>query len=228
MHLYIGNKNYSSWSMRLWVLMKHFEINFEETLFRLIGFAPDSQFKIDINRISPAGRVPVLVDAGLVVWDSLAICEYLVEKFPSLPLWPMEKNQRARARSVCGEMHASFGAFRSRFPMNIEASLPEVGARVMREHTDVREDVERIVQVLGDLLITSNGPMLFGKFSIADAYFAPVIMRFITYSIPVPSEIANYMDRIKSLPAISNWISQALSERDFLVVEEPYRHIAEA
>jgi glutathione S-transferase len=223
MRLYIGNKNYSSWSMRPWVLMKYFEIDFEEIKFRLNGFTPDSQFKIDISRISPAGRVPVLVDEDFAVWDTLAILEYLVEKFPNLPLWPVDGKQRARARSVCCEMHAGFSALRRHFPMNIEASLPEVGKRVMREHSDVRADVERIVQMWGDLLSASGGFMLFGDFSIADAYFAPIVMRLITYCVSVPAEITDYMNRVRSLPAIGTWISQALAEHDFIMVEEPYR-----
>src|ERR1700712_5688369 len=123
MQLYIGNKNYSSWSMRPWVLMKQAVIPFEEVLLRFDSFAPDSTFKTTLGPLSPAGRVPVLVDADFPVWDTLAIAEYLNERFPEKQLWPVDSRARARARCVCAEMHAGFGALRNHFGMNIEASL---------------------------------------------------------------------------------------------------------
>ena len=223
MKLYIGNKNYSSWSMRPWVLLKQAGIPFDEVRLRFDAFAPASVFKTELARVSPAGRVPVLVDADLTVWDTLAIAEYLAERFPEKQLWPQDLKARARARSVCAEMHAGFGALRSHFPMNIEAALPEVGERVLAEQSAVRDDLARLVSMWSALLETSGGPMLFGAFGIADAYFAPVVMRLNTYQPPVPAAISAYMQRATALPGINAWVTEALAERDFLDFEEPYR-----
>src|SRR6186713_2357059 len=129
MQLYIGNKNYSSWSLRPWLLMKHADIPFEEKKVRL-GWEDDSPFKKTMLALAPSGRVPLLIDDGFPIWDSLAIAETLAERFPDKHLWPRDPKQRARARSLCAEMHSGFGELRSTFGMNIEASLPEVGARM--------------------------------------------------------------------------------------------------
>lgn len=223
MQLYIGNKNYSSWSMRPWVLMKQAGIPFEEVMLRFDAFTPGSRFKTELARLTPAGRVPVLVDDGLAVWDTLAIAEYLAERFPHKQLWPAETKARARARSVCAEMHSGFGALRSHFPMNIEARLPEIGAKALAEQAGVRSDLERIVEMWSELLRQHGGPLLFGEFSIADAYFAPVVMRFATYTPPLPAEVLAYVDRVQALPGVAAWIEGALAERDFLDFEEPYR-----
>jgi len=133
MQLYIGNKNYSSWSMRPWVLLRQSGIAFDEVLVRFDSFDAQSEFKRALSALTPTGKVPLLVDDGLAVWDTLAIAEYLAEKFPQLNLWPRNARQRARARSICAEMHSGFGALRSACPMNIEASLPDIGALVWRE-----------------------------------------------------------------------------------------------
>ncbi|MEQ1683130.1 MAG: glutathione S-transferase family protein [Burkholderiaceae bacterium] len=223
MQLYIGNKNYSSWSMRPWVLLKQAGIPFEEIKLRFDAFSPESKFKTELARISPAGRVPVLVDDDLAVWDTLAIAEYVAERFPDKQLWPQDVKSRARARSVCAEMHSGFGALRSHFPMNIEAALPEVGARVLAEQAGVRDDLARLVGMWSALLEASGGPMLFGAFGIADAFFAPVVMRLNTYKVPVPAAISAYMQRVTALPGVQAWITDALAERDFLDFEEPYR-----
>lgn len=223
MQLVIGNKNYSSWSMRPWVLMKQAGIAFEERRIRFDAFTPESQFKTELARFTPAGRVPVLVDGDLLVWDTLAIAEYLAEKFPQHQLWPADTRARARARSVCAEMHAGFAALRSHFPMNIEARLPEIGRRVLAEQPAARADLERIVQMWSGLLEASGGPLLFGAFTVADAYFAPVVMRLTTYGVPVLPVIAAYMERVRALPGIAAWIADALAEQDFLAFEEPYR-----
>jgi len=223
MQLFIGNKNYSSWSMRPWVMLKQAGIAFDEVRIRFDAFSPESQFKTALARISPAGRVPVLVDGDLTVWDTLAIAEYVAEKFPAKHLWPQDAKQRARARSVCAEMHSGFGALRTHFPMNIEATLPEVGARLLAEQPAVRADLERLIAMWTALLEAHGGPLLFGRFSIADAYFAPVVMRLKTYGLPVPPAIAAYMKRVGELPGIAAWIADALAERDFLDFEEPYR-----
>ncbi|MFT3953372.1 MAG: glutathione S-transferase family protein [Piscinibacter sp.] len=223
MQLYVGNKNYSSWSMRPWVLMKQAGIPFEEKMLRFDAFSPDSKFKTELARLTPAARVPVLVDDGLAVWDTLAIAEYLAERFPDKKLWPADSRARARARSVCAEMHSGFGALRSHFTMNIEASLPDVGARVLAEQPGVRADIERLVQMWSELLREHGGPLLFGEFTIADAYFAPVVMRFATYAPPLPAEVTAYMARVQALPGVAAWIGDALAEQDFLDFEEPYR-----
>lgn len=221
--LYIGNKNYSSWSMRAWVLLKQAGIPFEEVKLRFDSFDEGSQFKQAIRRVNPVGKVPVLDDNGLLIRDSLAIAEYLAEQFPDKQLWPKDKAARAHARSACAEMHVGFTALRSHCAMNIEAELPEVGERIWREQAAVRADVQRIVQLWGELLQQSGGPLLFGEFSIADAYFAPICMRLKTFALPVPEEIAAYVERVRALPGVKAWINDALAEHDFIPFEEPYR-----
>jgi glutathione S-transferase len=221
--LYIGNKNYSSWSMRPWVLMKQAGLPFEERKVRFDAFEGDSKFKQAVLQVNPAGRVPVLVDDGFAVWDSLAIAEYLAEKFPDRALWPRDQRARARARSVCAEMHSGFGALRSHCGMNIEASLAEVGRKVWEEQPAVRSDVERIVQMWSELLQQHKGPMLFGEFGIADAFYAPVCTRIRTYGLPVPAPVDAYIERVYALPAVKAWIADALQEQDFVAFDEPYR-----
>ena len=221
--LYIGNKNYSSWSMRPWVLLKQTGIAFEEVMLRFDSFDAGSDFRRAIAPISPTGKVPVLVDGDLTVWDSLAIAEYLAERFPEKQLWPADAKARARARSVCAEMHAGFTALRSHCGMNIEAALPEVGARLWREQPAVRADVERLTRMWQDLLAGHEDRLLFGDFTIADAFFAPVCMRLATYALPVPADIAAYVRRVQALPGVAAWIAEALAERDFRPFQEPYR-----
>lgn len=221
--LYIGNKNYSSWSMRPWVLLTQAQIAFEEVVVRFDGFTPDSEFKKTLQSISPAGKVPVLQDGDLVVWDTLAIAEYVAEKFPEKKLWPKSFGARALARSLCAEMHAGFMGLRSNCPMNIEASLSEQGAIIWRDKPAVRSDVERIVAMWTQLLEAHGGPMLFGDFSVIDAYYAPVCMRLKTYALPVPPVISAYIERLSALPGVKAWIDAALKEHDFLDFDEPYR-----
>lgn len=221
--LYIGNKNYSSWSMRPWVLLRQAGIPFEEVMVRFDSFDAGSSFKQTLAAVSPTGRVPVLVDGDLAVWDTLAIAEYVAEKFPSAGLWPTDSRARARARSVCAEMHSGFGSLRSHCPMNIEASLPDVGALVWRDQAGVRADVARLEQMWTGLLEAHGGPMLFGAFSIADAFYAPVCMRLRTYALPVSPAVAAYVDRVAALPGVRAWIEDALREQDFLPFEEPWR-----
>ena len=221
--LTIGNKNYSSWSMRPWVLLRQAGIPFEEVLLRFDSFEAGSQFKQALSKLSPVGKVPVLTDGDLVIWDTLAIAEYLAEQYPEKQLWPKDKAARARARSVCAEMHAGFSALRSHCTMNIEASLPEAGALVWRDQAAVRADVERLVAMWSELLQAHGGPLLFGGFTIVDAYFAPVCMRFKTYGLPVPPAIAAYVERVAALPGVAAWIADARAEGDFRAFEEPYR-----
>src|SRR3990167_9283198 len=142
--LYIRNKNYSSWSMRPWVLLRQAGIPFEEVLARFDSFDPYSRFKATLAGISPTGKVPVLVDGNLAIWDTLAIAEYLAETYPDKNLWPQEKTARARARSVCAEMHSGFTALRGACPMNIEAHLPDTGALLWRDKPAVRDYVQRV------------------------------------------------------------------------------------
>ena len=221
--LYIGNKNYSSWSMRPWVLLTQAGIAFEEVMVRFDSFAPDSQFKKIIGPVSPVGKVPALVDGDLVVWDTLAIAEYLAEKFPDQQLWPADVKARARARSICAEMHSGFAGIRSACPMNIDAYLPEIGALALRDKEAVRHDLKRIDHMFSSLLQEHKGPMLFGAFSIPDAYFAPVVMRIKTYALPVSAETQAYMDRLCAMPGVKAWIDGALAEKDFIDFEEPFR-----
>lgn len=222
--LYIGNKNYSSWSMRPWVLLTQAGIPFEEVMVRFDAFDATSRFKQTVSAQTPIGKVPVLVeDDGFAVWDTLAIAETLAEQFPDKALWPRDAQARARARSVCAEMHSGFAALRSACPMNIEAALPTVGALALRDQPAVRADLARIVAMWSALLAEHGGPLLFGDFSIADAYFAPVVMRIKTYALPVPPQIAAYIDRVCALPGVKAWTDGALAEKDFVDFQERYR-----
>ena len=228
MQLYIGNKNYSSWSMRPWVLMREFGIPFDEVMLRFDGFDSGSRFKREVARISPVGKVPVLVDGDLVVWDTLAIAEYLADKcvadkFPERELWPRDAKARARARSVCAEMHSGFGALRSACPQNIEAALPEVGARVIAEQGAVRADLARLDALWSEALASSGGPFLFGAYCIADAYFAPVAGRVRTYALPVSAPVQSYLERLWASSGVAAWVKEALAEQEYLDFEEPYR-----
>lgn len=230
LQLYIGNKNYSSWSMRPWVLLRQLGIEFEENKIRFDSFSVGSEFKNKINQVNAAGKVPVLIDDDFVIWDTLAIAEYLAEVFPEKLLWPSDKRLRARARSVCAEMHSGFVALRSHCPMNIEAHLPHIGRLIWRDQPGVRADMARLCALWGDLLAAwpahmpdAQGPLLFGEFGIADAYFAPVCMRIKTYELPVPDEVAAYVERVLALPGVQAWVQDARAEHDFCTANEPYR-----
>jgi glutathione S-transferase len=168
--------------------------------------------------------VPVLVDEGFAVWDTLAIAEYLAER--DAGVWPGDTRARARARSLCAEMHAGFGALRECFPMNLEADLSSIGHHVLHKRADAKRDLDRIVRMWTDALAASGGPFLFGAFSNADAYYAPVVSRIATYALPVPPELQPYIDRIRALPAMQQWTSEALEEHDWVADDEPYRQQA--
>ena len=225
--LYIGNKNYSSWSMRPWVLMRQAGIDFDEAMVRFDSFAPDSEFKRRLFGISPTGKVPALqtvIDGTpQAIWDTLAIAEYLAERFPALQLWPERAAARALARSVTAEMHSGFAALRGHFAFNVEASLPQIGQRMLAEQAALRADVARIARLWNDCLSASGGPFLFGAFGIADAFYAPVVLRFRTYGVPLDATCIGYARRITETAAVAQWIAQALAENDFLPFEEPYR-----
>ena len=217
--LVIGNKNYSSWSLRSWLLLTEAGIPFEER--RLSLFTPE--FHAEIGRYTPAGRVPILIDThddadGLKIWDTLAIAEYLAERFPDRALWPVDVARRARARSICAEMHAGFSTLRQAMPMNVSAELPGRGWSVA-----VQEDVDRLVAMWRECLERSGGPLLFGSFTIADAYFAPVMSRLQTYAVALPDDIAAYRDRLLALDGMRRWAAAAAAETEFLADDEPYR-----
>ena len=222
MQLIIGNKNYSSWSMRPWVLMKQLGLPFEEHKLRF-DFSPQSPFRREVARFSPAGKVPVLFDDDFAVWDTLAIIEYLHDKFPGRGVWPADMRLRARARSLAAEMHSGFGALRNHCPMNIEAALPEVGARIWAEQEGVRKDVQRIELAWAEALNESGGPFLFGEFSAVDAMYAPVCMRLRSYHLPIVQTTHDYIAHVAAAPGVKAWVMDALEERDFIVEDEPYR-----
>jgi glutathione S-transferase len=223
MQLIIGNKNYSSWSMRPWVLMRALGLPFEERRLRF-DFAADSPFRRAVAQVSPAGKVPVLLlDDGFAVWDTLAIAETLADLAPGAGVWPADARLRARARSISAEMHSGFGALRQHCPMNIEARLPEVGARIMAEQAAVRRDLSRIDQLWADALQASGGPFLFGPFGAADAFYAPVAMRVLGYALPVSGTASAYIARLSQHPAVAAWCTDALAEHDFIAEDEPYR-----
>jgi glutathione S-transferase len=222
LQLYIGNKNYSSWSLRAWLLMRHSGIAFEEKRLRL-DWDEGSAFKKTLRSMAPTGRVPLLIDDGFAVWDSLAIAEYLAELHPEKSLWPLDRRQRARARSLCAEMHSGFAELRNTFGMNIEASLPEVGERMLAEKPAVAREVARIDEMWSDAVEASGGPFLFGAFSIADAFFAPVCSRAKTFALPLSPRSAAYARHMLALPAFAEWTQAALAEHDFIVEDEPYR-----
>ncbi len=222
MQLIIGNKNYSSWSMRPWVLMKQLGLPFEEHKLRF-DFSANSPFRREVARFSPAGKVPVLFDDDFAVWDTLAIIEYLHDKFPGRGVWPADMRLRARARSLAAEMHSGFGALRSHCPMNIEAALPEVGAKIWAEQEGVRKDVQRIELAWAEALNNSGGPFLFGEFCAVDAMFAPVCMRLRSYHLPIVQTTHDYITHVAAAPGVKAWVMDALEEQDFIVEDEPYR-----
>ncbi|WP_164962660.1 glutathione S-transferase family protein [Rubrivivax sp. JA1026] len=222
LQLVIGNKNYSSWSMRPWVLMRQLGIVFDERKLRF-DFAEGSDFRRQVATVSLAGLVPVLLDDGFAVWDTLAITEYLAERFPQAGVWPADAKQRARARSLCAEMHGGFGALRRHCAMNIEAALPDVGERLWAEQPALQRDVARLEAMWAEALDASGGPFLFGEFGAADAFYAPVCTRLVSYALPVSDATRAYVRRVLAAPGVAAWIADALAEADFIADEEPYR-----
>lgn len=212
--LVIGNKNYSSWSMRPWVVMKAFGIPFEEV--RVALGQPDTSMRIAQH--SAAGKVPVLVAGEIVIWDSLAICEYLAEQFPEKAMWPHDVASRAMARSVCAEMHSGFTALRTAMWMNIRARFPGKGRT-----PGAQADIARICEIWENCLARS-GPhhFLFGEFSIADAFYAPVVMRFRTFGVWLAPALQAYVDRVVAHPAVAQWMREAMDEQERLDKYEIY------
>ena len=204
--LIIGNKNYSSWSMRPWVAMTAFGIPFQEV--RVLLDQSDTASKI--AAYSACGRVPVLLAGEITIWDSLAICEYLAEQFPDKHLWPQDVAARAMARCVCAEMHSGFAGLRTDMSMNIKANLPGRGRTPAAQ-----ADIGRISEIWEECLSRfGHHQFLFGDFSIADAYFAPVVMRFRTYGVSLAPALNAYCERVQAHPAVARWITEALAETE--------------
>jgi glutathione S-transferase len=203
LHLIIGNKNYSSWSFRPWIGMKTAGIAFEETVISLEA----KDFKARITALSGAGKVPVLRDGEVRVWESLAILEYVAEKFPAARLWPESAAARAHARAVASEMHAGFQPLRRQLPMNM---WRPVKARVL--DAEALANVARIDEIFRECLAQYGGPFLFGAFGAADAMYAPVVSRFHTYAVEVSAAARSYMNAVMALPAWREWRAAALQE----------------
>lgn len=203
MRLYIGNKNYSSWSFRPWIAMTAKAVDFEEVLVPFDDDAGNPRFR----EFSPTGKVPVLVDGGLTVWESLSILEYLADRFPERGFWPEDAKARARARSVACEMHAGFFALRNACPMNIRRKIGAIASTDM-----LRKDVARIGTLWEECLERSGGPFLFGAFSNADAMYAPVVNRLEVYALADHPAVAAYSEAMKALPAWIEWQKAAFAE----------------
>jgi glutathione S-transferase len=195
--LVIGNKNYSSWSLRPWIAMKALGVGFEEKKIPLYG--PGSREAI--LRHNPAGKVPCLIDGATTVWDSLAILEYLAERHASL--WPADASERARARSLSAEMHSGFPSVRNHMSMNVRKRYPGKGRTA-----EVLAEIDRILQIWG----AAKKPFLFGEFGAVDAMYAPVVLRFRTYAVELPPACRAYSDALLALPAMREWIAD--SERE--------------
>jgi glutathione S-transferase len=209
--LYIGNKNYSSWSLRPWLVLKQTTVAFDEVVIPL--YQPAS--RETILKYSPSGRVPALKHGDITVWESLAICEYLAESFPTFGLWPKEAAARAVARAVSHEMHAGFCALRDHLPMNVRSSFPD------RDVTpEVQADINRIMAIWRDCRsrFGAGGEFLFGGFTIADAMYAPVVTRFRTYRVELERDAETYCDAIMGLPAMQEWVAAARNEP--MIVEQ--------
>jgi glutathione S-transferase len=207
--LTIGNKAYSSWSMRPWILLRHFGIPFTDVTVPL----DQPTTAAEIGQHSPTNRVPALAADGLVVWESLAIIEYVAERFPEHAIWPADRGARAMARALAAEMHAGFQRLRQACPTNFRRAR-----RAIALPDDVRHDVERIeaAWATARARFGAGGPFLFGAFTAADAMFAPVVNRFDTYAVPVRPETQRYMAAIMALPAWQAWIDGARAEPWFI------------
>jgi len=210
MKLVIGNKNYSSWSMRPWLALRASGIPFEETVIPLYTGAADKQRILDV---SPAGKVPILVDGDVTVWDSLAIIEYLAEKFPDRKLWPADRAARAHARAISAEMHSGFASLRNECGMNLHRPVRQVALS-----QDARDNIARVQEIWSGCLQRYGGPFLFGSFGGVDAMYGPVVHRFRTYAIEVTPIVRAYMAAMQALPAFAEWTRDGLAET--LVIEK--------
>jgi glutathione S-transferase len=208
--LVIGNKNYSSWSLRPWVLLRHMGVPFTE--LRIALSQPHTSAALKEH--SPTGRVPVLKDGSLVVWDSLAICEYVSEQYLHGKGWPQAVAARAQARSFCAEMHSGFQALRSSWPMNVrlQRKLPVEGA--------LKRDIERVSDIWAQCRERSGGPWLYGEYGIVDAMFAPVALRFHSYQPELPPLAAAYVTTQVQSPALQDWVAAGRVEKDVIKEDE--------
>ena len=219
--LVIGNKNYSSWSMRPWVLLNALDIPFTEVLLKFHS----PEWDANIARYSPSKLVPTLWDGAVgnadsvCVWESTAIYEHLAEAFPERSVWPKNANARSHARSIVGEMHAGFRPLRSAMPMNIRARFPGLG---MNE--DVAKNIARIEAMWREARerFADEGPFLYGGFTAADAMYAPVVMRFMTYSPTLSPETQAYCKSVREHPSVAQWMQDSLGESEFVAEDEPY------
>ncbi len=214
--LYIGNKNYSSWSLRPWLLMKHFGIPFTEHMVSVAG----RDYNPALKPVAGNARVPCLHEDGFQIWESIAIAETLAERYPAM--WPADPKARARARSISAEMHAGFGHLRSAMPMNLKFKLKGKPAS-----PEVQRDIDRIVEIWEDArskFATADGPWLFGNFSVADAMYAPIVWRLHIYNVPLPKVAAAYRDAMLNHPAMIEWYAAALQESE---AHEHYDRLAE-
>ena len=213
MKIVIGNRNYSTWSLRGWLALRQTDADFEEVLIPL----DTPTMHDEIRAHSAAGRVPVLIDGDITVWDSLAIVEYLAERFPQAGLWPADRAARAHARAIVAEMHSGFTAMRGHYPMNIRrapAARPQDAA--------VEADVARILAIWNEARARfgAGGDFLFGSFTAADAFFAPVVSRLITYAVPVDAVSRAYMEAVVAHPAMAEWCEAALRETWIVPADE--------
>ncbi|OAL77232.1 glutathione S-transferase [Acinetobacter sp. SFB] len=219
--LYIANKNYSSWSMRPWLVLKAFNLPFEEIMIPFPLDRGTGTFKQKVRTINPNGKVPVLIDDGLMLWDSLAICEYLAEQHLDQALWPQDIKQRARARCITAEMHSGFPTLRNACAMNIRANLADVGRRLWQDNAELRQDVARIEQIWSER--PESHRFLCCEFSIADAFYAPVVMRLMTYNLPVSESTRQYMQTMLQHAAVKVWMDGALKEDGWVNYLESYQ-----
>ena len=216
--LVIGNKNYSSWSMRPWVLLRQAQIPFEEVQLKF-SEGGGGLTVAGVEPYSPTRKVPVLLIDGEPVWDSLAICETVAEMFPDKRLWPETAEARRVARSACAEMHSGFQGLRSKMPMNIRSRYPGKGVT-----PESRKDIDRVVALWTECRerFGGSGSLLFGRFSVADAFFAPVVMRFQAYAVKVPRVAQEYCEAVHALAAVREWCNAARRETEFVAADEPY------
>ncbi len=208
LELYIGNKNYSSWSLRAWLLLKHLDLPFTEHMVSVAA----REYNPALKPIAGNARVPCLHDDGFQVWESIAIGEYLAERYPVL--WPADAKARARARSISAEMHAGFMKLRMAMPMNLKFKLKGKPAEPA-----VQRDVDRIIEIWTEArtqFAAPDGPYLFGRFSVADAMYAPVVTRFHTYNVALPPDAAAYRDTMLAHPAMQAWYQAALRETEIV------------
>jgi glutathione S-transferase len=218
LQLVIGNKNYSSWSMRPWVLLRQAQIPFEEVQLKFDE--SDGGLRVaGIEKFSAAGKVPVLMIDGEPVWDSLAICETVAELFPEKHLWPEAPEARRVARSACAEMHSGFQKLRGKMPMNIRSRYPGKGLT-----PESQKDIDRLVVLWTECRerFGGAGSLLFGRFSVADAFFAPIVMRFHAYAVKVPRVAQEYCEAVQALSAVREWSDGARRETEFVAEDEPY------